>query len=350
MSLQYENEEISEQKISPEEFLAEQKRSIRKKAFWATGAGAFLVIISVAGIWLLVNYFPESLEEVSLKDKGFFSILFRNILFFLGLFFLAGGIWGLFYAKNLTLEDFIVSPEALVFLEQSRDQKPVYSYILVGSIVIVYLAQLMADSQNPRTGSELDYSIELAGFVKPLFRQGEYWRILTGGALHGGLLHIYFNSQAFYGFGSTIEFLANRAHLAIVFVLAVLGGGFLSLIFMPEGTSVGASGGIMGLVGYLAIYGYRRKRQLPPDFLKNMLVNIGFIAAFGLIAYQIVDNFGHLGGLLVGAIYGFIQIPGDLSKNPREVGTITEIFGWIAVGVFIYTCIFSVLLLLKVVS
>ncbi len=106
----------------------------------------------------------------------------------------------------------------------------------------------------------------------------------------------------------------------------------------------------MGLVGYLAIYGYRRKRQLPPDFLKSMLINIGFIAAFGIIAYRFVDNFAHLGGLLVGAIYGFIQIPRGLDKNPREAGTIAEILGWIALGIFIYTCIFSVLLLLKVVS
>ncbi len=344
-------EEISEEQISPEEFLAEQKRSIRKKSYWAIGVGAFLAIISVAAVWLLVNYFPESLEELNLEDKSFFSILFRNILFLLGLFFLGGGIWGLFHAKSLKIEDFISSPEAIAFLESARETKPYYSYILVGSIIVVYLVQVLVDNQNPRENTAISYSIVLAGFIKPLFRQGEWWRILTGGALHGGLLHIYFNSQAFYGFGSTIEYVANRAHLAIVFLLAVLGGGFLSLIFMPTHIpSVGASGGIMGLVGYLAIYGYRRKQQLPPDFLKSMLINIGFIAAFGIIAYRFVDNFAHLGGLLVGAIYGFIQIPRDLSKNPREVGTITEIFGWIAIGIFIYTCIFSVLLLLKVVS
>ncbi|HVE56729.1 MAG TPA: rhomboid family intramembrane serine protease [Pyrinomonadaceae bacterium] len=350
MSLQYENEEIPEKQISPEEFLAEQKRAIRKKSFWAIGVGAFLAIISVAGVWLLVSYFPESLEELNLEDKSFLSILFRNILFLLGLFFLGGGIWGLLHAKSLKIEDFISSPEAIAFLESARETKPYYSYILVGSIIAVYLVQLLVDRENPREDNPIAYSIELAGFIKPLFRQGEWWRILTGGALHGGLLHIYFNSQAFYGFGSTIEYVANRAHLAIVFLLAVIGGGVLSLIFMPAGISVGASGGIMGLVGYLAIYGYRRKRQLPPDFLKSMLINIGFIAAFGIIAYRFVDNFAHLGGLIVGAVYGFIQIPRDLNKNPREVGTITEIFGWIALGIFIYTCIFSVLLLLKVVS
>ena len=341
-------EENPEQQISPEEFLAEQKRSIRKKSYWAIGVGAFLAVISVAGVWLLVNYFPESLAEANLEDKSFISILFRNILFLLGLFFFGGGIWGLFHAKSLKIEDFISSPEAIEFLESARETKPYYSYILVGSIIVVYLVQWLVDKQNPRENDPIPYSIELAGFIKPLFRQGEWWRILTGGALHGGLLHIYFNSQAFYGFGSTIEYVANRAHLAIVFLLAVIGGGLLSLIFMPSGISVGASGGIMGLVGYLAIYGYRRKRQLPPDFLKSMLINIGFIAAFGIIAYRFVDNFAHLGGLIVGAIYGFIQIPRRLGENPRETNIFVKILGVISLLIFVAVCVFSILLLLRV--
>jgi membrane associated rhomboid family serine protease len=119
---------------------------------------------------------------------------------------------------------------------------------------------------------------------------------------------------------------------------------------MPLATSIGASGGVMGLIGYLAIYGYRRKEQLPPDFLKSMLINVGFIAAFGVIAYQIVDNFAHLGGFVVGAIYGFLQIPPDVQKNPREVGTVAEMLGYAALLVFIFTCILSVLLLLKIVT
>jgi membrane associated rhomboid family serine protease len=348
MGLDYENAEIPEREISPEEFLALQKNAIRRKSFWAIGAGAFLTLVSIAATWALINYFPELLEKAKLDDKSFISILFRNILFLLGLFFLAGGIWGLFHAKNLKIEDFIPSPAAVEFIEQARGTKPYYSYLLVGSIVVVYLIQFLVDSKNPREADEIPYSIELAGFMKPLFRQGEWWRILTGGALHGGLLHIYFNSQAFYGFGSTIEYIANRTHLAIVFLLAVVGGGFLSLIFMPSGVSVGASGGIMGLVGYLAVYGYRRKGHLPPDFLKSMLINIGFIAAFGIIAYQIVDNFGHLGGLLVGAIYGFIQIPRNLDKDPRETNIFIKMLGVISLAIFIGVCLFSILLLLKV--
>jgi membrane associated rhomboid family serine protease len=209
-------------------------------------------------------------------------------------------------------------------------------------LIAVFVAQMVVGETSEGNLK----SVDIAGLVKPdTWEKGEYWRILTSGVLHGGLLHIYFNAQAFHGFGALIEVLSNRARMAIVFVLAIIGGAFFSMIFMPEGRTIGASGGIMGLIGYLAIYGYRRKRQLPPNFLRSMLINIGFVAAFGLVAYQIIDNFAHLGGLLVGLIYGFLSIPRDLSKNPREIGAITDGAGMIAMGVIVFISIFTILLI-----
>jgi len=331
--MQYVNDsETPERQISPEEYLAEQKRAIRTRSLWAIGIGALVVAAHLA--WLVLFSFVGLNPDV--------SILFRSILFILGLFFLGGGIWGVRHAKNLKLEDLIPSPEAVEFARQSELSVPYFTYILIGLIVAVTLCQMAAG---------LDESREIAGLEKASFWSGgEYWRILTSGTLHGGILHIFFNGQALLGFGGLIEYLSNRAHLLIVFVLAIIGGGLCSLLFMPVGNVIGASGGIMGLIGYLAIYGYRRRRQLPPNFLKSMLINIGFIAAFGLIAYQIIDNFAHLGGFLTGAVYGFVQIPRDLHKNPRSTGTVVELLGYGALLVFVFACIFSILLLLKVVQ
>jgi membrane associated rhomboid family serine protease len=327
MSLQYEKSEENEPQITPEEYLEDQKSAIRQRSYWFFAGGGLITLFLL--FQLLAGF-------TTTKD------LFRSIFFILGLFGLVGGIWGIYYAKKLTLKDLIPSPEAIDFIRQGQLTKPYFSYILVAGLIVVALSQMWAG---------LDESINTAGFVKPDFlEKNEYWRILTGGVLHGGILHLYFNGQALYGFGSLIESISNRAHLATVFLLAIIGGGIVSLIFLPEGASVGASGGIMGLIGYLAIYGYRRKRQLPPDFLKSMLINVGFIAAFGIVAYQIVDNFGHLGGLITGAIYGFVQIPKDLHKNPREVNMITESLGLIALGIFIFTCIVSILLILKLIK
>lgn len=328
-----EDEDAPERQISPEEYLAEQKKRIRTRAFWGIGIGAFLVAAHLG--WLVLF----SLAGLS-PD---FSILFRSIFFIIGLFALAAGIWGLYYAKNLKLEDLIPTQEAIDFARQSEISVPYFTYILVGLLVAVTLAQL---------NFGIDESVEVAGLVKPLIREkGEYWRILTGATLHGFFpIHLFFNGQALKGFGELIEYLSNRAHLLIVFVLAIIGGGLCSLFFAPDIPSIGASGGIMGLVGYLTIYGYRRKKQLPPNFFKNILINVGFIAAFGLIGYQIFDNLAHLGGFVVGAIYGFLQIPKDLKKNPREVGAFAELAGYFAMIVFVFTCIFSILLLMKVVE
>src|SRR5437867_6615609 len=79
---------------------------------------------------------------------------------------------------------------------------PIYTYILIGSIAAVFIAQLLfGDALNSLSISALagdDRSAMAAGFVKPFFlRYHEYWRILTGAAVHGGLIHVVMNCYAF---------------------------------------------------------------------------------------------------------------------------------------------------------
>ncbi|MEP6901684.1 MAG: rhomboid family intramembrane serine protease [Actinomycetota bacterium] len=223
---------------------------------------------------------------------------------------------------------------------------PYYSIILIASLVAVAVFQILVDGKNPVVFG--DESSMIAGFLKPAFLHGQYWRILTGATLHGGLMHLGFNCYALYVLGKLVETLSNRAHLAIVFLLSAIGGGILSLVFLPQGVSVGASGGIVGFLGYLAVYGYRRRELLTSSFLKNILFNIGFIALYGIMLRDSIDNFGHLGGLLTGAVYGFFQITADIYKDPRQAGKAAEICGLIALGIFLTTCLFSILLLLRI--
>lgn len=231
---------------------------------------------------------------------------------------------------------------------------PVYSIILIACLVAVFLCQSKVD------GIEFfiyggGISGLLAGFSKQLFLEGQYWRILTGSALHSGLLHLLFNAYALYVLGKLIETISSRSHLAIVFLLSAIGGSVLSLIFIPEGISVGASGGVVGFLGYLTIYGFKRRKLLPKGFLNNMLFNVAFIAFTGIVLNQSsseikIDNFGHLGGLLVGATYGLIQIPSDLYKDPRVVNPATKFFGYAALGIFILTAVFAMLVLLGIIT
>jgi membrane associated rhomboid family serine protease len=224
---------------------------------------------------------------------------------------------------------------------------PVYTYALLACIAAVFVAQFIT-SQDPEFVSWDRYSAFYAGFDKQAFLNShEYWRILTGATIHSGLLHVGMNSYALYSFGRLVEMLSNRAHLTIVFLLSAIGGGLLSLIFNPEVTSVGASGGIVGLLSYLAVYAFIRRSFISPEFRKSLLVNIGFILVFGLVLFNKIDNFGHIGGLIVGAVYGFVQIPRDEYVDPRGAGIVTKFFGVAALAVYALTAALSILLLIN---
>ncbi|GIU82065.1 MAG: rhomboid family intramembrane serine protease [Acidobacteria bacterium] len=338
MSLLYEREE-NLQEQTPEEYLLQYKKQLKNRALWSIGVGLSIVIFNIVLMWIIVNL-PDL--DLGISRKDFFSLLFRNVFFLIGLFFLVAGLWWLYESRKITLEDITLSPEAAAFIEKASEIRPTYSYIILACLVTVFFFQLM--TLIDRNGDFRAFTI--AGLVKPdTWEKNEYWRILTSAFLHGGFLHIYFNAQAFYGFASLIEAVSNRARMALVFLFSIIGGGLMSMIFLPEGISVGASGGIMGLIGYLAVYGYRRKRQLPPNFLRSMLINIGFVAAFGIVAYRIIDNFAHLGGLLVGLIYGLLTVPRRISEDPRAVTPLTEAAGMIAMGVLVFFAILTILLM-----
>ena len=79
------------------------------------------------------------------------------------------------------------------------------------------------------------------------------------------------------------------------------------------------------------------------------MINIGFILVFGIVLYRVIDNFGHIGGLITGAVYGLIQIPTDETADPREAGPATEFAGLASLGVVLATCVFSALLILHII-
>jgi membrane associated rhomboid family serine protease len=217
---------------------------------------------------------------------------------------------------------------------------PYFTLALTVSLIAVYLTQVA-------TG--INDSISLADSNHLLIRGGEYWRLVTGATMHSNetILHVFFNCMALYNLGGAIEYLSNRAHLAIVFLFAVAGGGLLSLFLMPGSSAVGASGGIVGLLGYLAVYGYKRRRLLPRSFLRTMVLNIFILAGMGVIFYQFIDNGAHFGGLLVGACYGALQIPSDLHRDPREVDGVTAALGYITLIAFIGFAILTILVLTR---
>jgi len=166
--------------------------------------------------------------------------------------------------------------------------------------------------------------------VKPLVHDGEVWRLLTCGLLHGGLLHIGFNAMAFANVGSVIERFYGRAVLLLTFFVSVLGGSLASQLLMDK-TSLGASGGILGLVGFLLVVGVRHRPILPVDLAKSIIRSLLFMAALGLVAWKFIDNAAHAGGLIAGCLVA-LPITADARKLGRyPVGNSVRWGGWISV-------------------
>jgi membrane associated rhomboid family serine protease len=164
-------------------------------------------------------------------------------------------------------------------------------------------------------------SVEAGALVKPLVRDGELWRLLTCGLLHGGLLHIGFNGMAFANVGAVLERFYGAATLVVTFFLSVLGGSIASQLLMPDATSLGASGGILGLVGFLLVVGLRYRSSLPADFAKSIIRSVLFMAALGFLARKYIDNAAHAGGFLVGCA---AALPLVLGGDVRDLGRYQE--------------------------
>jgi TRAP-type C4-dicarboxylate transport system permease small subunit len=78
-----------------------------------------------------------------------------------------------------------------------------------------------------------------------------------------------------------------------------------------------------------------------------MVLNIGFLIAMGVVGYQYIDNGAHFGGLIVGALYGLIQIPKDLHEDPRKVSALATWLGYACLITFIGFAVLTILLLTK---
>jgi membrane associated rhomboid family serine protease len=316
--------EAREEPPEPAELLESGRRAIRKEAAKGILLGGGIVFLHLilmgAGVLALRN-------------------ILRSILFVIGLAAIAQGIWEIHRARDLTLGDLKPTEQEKEFAESLKSTTPLYTYIILACLIAVGICQPVFKSKN---------SIEAAGLVKSAVRHGEWWRLLTCATLHVNFMHIWMNGQAFFGLGRLMELVAGRYHLCLTFLLSALCGSFFSLLLLPNTTSAGASGGLMGLVGFLAVLGYRRKEKLPRKFFKSIVISICFIGVVGLIGLAIIDNAAHLGGLIGGAICGAVMIKKDSKAMPVEVGAAVKVLGIASLLAIAGISLFSILKILHI--
>ena len=225
-----------------------------------------------------------------------------------------------------------------------RQQAPLTQFFL-GLITLVALIQMFGKVKIEGLGSLLSLihtwdGTSAAGLVKERYFQGEWWRLFTAPFLHGNVLHFLMNAAALLYLGKRLEVFARWPHLPLVFLFAACVGGEASARFVAA-PSVGASGGLMGWLGFLMVFETLHKSLVPRRARRRLAAGVVATAIIGLIGYRFIDNAAHVGGLLAGMLYAAVVFPASSSPNRPNSNVIDRITATAALVVLTVAALFA---------
>jgi membrane associated rhomboid family serine protease len=216
-------------------------------------------------------------------------------------------------------------------------QRAPFTIVFLALVGLVALAQILCNWRTEGIGVLMSLfhnwqGIEAAGLVKPAYFHGEWWRLFTAPFLHGNIVHLLMNAAALVYLGRRLEVFARWPHLPLVFLFAAAVGGEASarLVAAP---SVGASGGLMGWLGFLLVFETLHKSLVPRRSRRRLAAGVFLTALIGLIGYRFIDNAAHAGGLVAGMLYAFIVFPKSVSPHRPRPTHADRIAGWAALAV-----------------
>lgn len=151
-------------------------------------------------------------------------------------------------------------------------------------------------------GSAITGQMGPSGFtITPIgVAYGEWWRILTGGFLHSGLLHLGMNMLILYMIGSQLEPLLGRARFLSLYMACLVAGSFGVLLVSPHTATVGASGAVFGLMGAAVV----AQRWSGIDVWRQGLGGLLVVNVLLTFAVPGISIGAHIGGLVAGVVIG----------------------------------------------
>ncbi|MBB6609829.1 rhomboid family intramembrane serine protease [Pontibacter sp. Tf4] len=160
------------------------------------------------------------------------------------------------------------------------------------------------------------------GNMRPaVVTDGEWWRLLTNIFLHGGLMHLLMNIVALLFVAPLLEAMLGKYKFTFLYLLSGIMASLASIMWYSATVSIGASGAIFGLYGFLLVL--LITKVFHKSINKSLLISAGIFIAINLAMGLTggIDNAAHIGGLMTGIILGFgyyISIYGQLDDEVAE--------------------------------
>ena len=187
-----------------------------------------------------------------------------------------------------------------------------FSLVILTINIVLFVLMSIVEVRNGGSGEAFIKSAsggvlnDFGALVPSLVRAGQWWRLVTFNFLHIGLMHLMFNSSALFSIGPQVEGIFGSQKFVFAYVATGIGSGLASLMFLPANTA-GASGAIFGLIGLMAVYGYRLGGSFGRGLMRQMLIWAGIGIMFGFFIGA--NNVAHVGGFVAGGGLGFVLEP-----------------------------------------
>lgn len=208
-----------------------------------------------------------------------------------------------FLDQSLLDSDVEINPKSSI--EVLRDSSPLVSYGFISFFILIYFVEMYFSQSVFKIPITTLYTMG-ALTKNTVMSDFELYRVLCAPFLHGGILHLLFNSISLYMSAPIIERYLGRLWLFVLFIISALGGSIFSLMINDENViSVGASGGVVGVIAAVLVLSLK----LPYGIVKTqiqmrsvyMLIP-ALLPIFTFMSAEKVDFAAHLGGAVFGSV------------------------------------------------
>lgn len=178
--------------------------------------------------------------------------------------------------------------------------------INAGFYIATVLYSMRANSQGGAMALDVDTLRAFGGKDGyAIVTQGQWWRLISAGYLHGGLLHIAMNMWVLFDIGTQVEQVFGTSRYLVIYTIATITGFLASTFWAPQILSIGASAAIFGLIGAMIAFGIR-DRAIGPA-VRGLYIRWAIYGlVMGFIGIFAIDNAAHIGGLIGGFVVAYI--------------------------------------------
>jgi membrane associated rhomboid family serine protease len=198
---------------------------------------------------------------------------------------------------------------------------------LVAVNVMVYVWVVSGRLTGSTIGTFNDREIRI-GLSQVFIDNGEWYRLISCGFLHFGLLHLGMNMLLLWQLGQILEPALGRSKYLLLYLAALIGGSTGALLLSPNALTGGASGAVFGLMAAAAVgLQQRGVNPLRTGIGATLILNL-------LITFAIpgISVGGHLGGAIIGGAVGYAMLEPRWNRS-------TPWAAWVAPVIAIVSCV-----------